>query len=128
MLGLGWFQTPLELPIRTEFSLLPSSAPSKSLASELLADSVGAGRGGGLAPRKNPDFLFVANYGHPPNVLAAIFLAKKVMPLIRARIPGATLSLAGPTRLRRLRSGRGVGFACSVSWTIWQNFTRRPPP
>ena len=57
---------------------------------------MGAGRGGGLAPRKNPDFLFVANYRHPPNVLAAIFLAKKVMPLIRARISGATLSLVGP--------------------------------
>ena len=77
-------------------AVLPSSAPYKSRLPELSDTSVGTGADGGLERRASPDFLFVANYRHPPNVLAAIFLAKKVMPLIRARIPGATLSLVGP--------------------------------
>jgi glycosyltransferase involved in cell wall biosynthesis len=47
-------------------------------------------------PSDAPEFLLVANYQHPPNALAALFLANKVMPLVRARIPGAKLVLAGP--------------------------------
>lgn len=39
--------------------------------------------------------LFVGNYTHPPNVDAALWLGKEIMPLLRARCPGVRLSLVG---------------------------------
>lgn len=44
---------------------------------------------------KSVDVLFAGNMGYPPNVEAAIFLAKEVMPLVRKELPEATLMLAG---------------------------------
>jgi glycosyltransferase involved in cell wall biosynthesis len=39
--------------------------------------------------------LFVGLMSYEPNVQAAMFLAKRVMPLVRERIPNATLTIAG---------------------------------
>jgi len=44
---------------------------------------------------KTVDVLFAGNMGYPPNVDAAVFLEKEVMPLVRTQIPKATLMLAG---------------------------------
>jgi glycosyltransferase involved in cell wall biosynthesis len=41
------------------------------------------------------DLLFVAGFGHPPNVDAARWLCAEIMPRVRARIPGAKLRLVG---------------------------------
>ena len=44
---------------------------------------------------KSVDVLFAGNMGYPPNVEAAIFLEKEVMPLLRKDFPKAKLMLAG---------------------------------
>ncbi|MBP9151002.1 MAG: glycosyltransferase [Flavobacteriales bacterium] len=44
---------------------------------------------------KTVDVLFAGNMGYQPNVEAAVFLEKEVMPLVRAQIPNAKLMLAG---------------------------------
>ncbi|NLA67042.1 MAG: glycosyltransferase [Gammaproteobacteria bacterium] len=53
---------------------------------EFVADAVPAGRAG---------LLFVAGFAHPPNVDAARFLVREVMPLVRAQEPSLQLSLVG---------------------------------
>lgn len=47
------------------------------------------------AEAKTVDVLFAGNMGYPPNVDAAVFLEKEVMPLVRQYIPTAKLMLAG---------------------------------
>jgi glycosyltransferase involved in cell wall biosynthesis len=50
---------------------------------------------------------FVGNYTHPPNVDAAVWLAREILPRVRARVPHARLRLAGvhaPPAVRELAS------------------------
>jgi glycosyltransferase involved in cell wall biosynthesis len=53
-----------------------------------------------LAGRSKTDLLFVAGFGHPPNVDAAKWLVNDILPRIKAKIPEVRLILAGsnPTR------------------------------
>lgn len=46
-------------------------------------------------PGDRRDILFVAGFGHPPNVDAAIWLVQEILPLIRRRIPDVRLYLVG---------------------------------
>ena len=65
--------------------------------------------GDGREPAKNHEIVFVAGFGHPPNVDAAVWLASDVMKLIWEQVPDATLSLVGanPTQIvRSLASAR----------------------
>ncbi|MFT8719678.1 glycosyltransferase [Acetobacter sp.] len=39
--------------------------------------------------------LFVGGFGHPPNVDAALWLVREIMPKVRARVPDVKLVLAG---------------------------------
>lgn len=48
-----------------------------------------------LATRTRDRILFVAGFGHPPNVDAALWFVKEVFEIIRLRRPGARLVLAG---------------------------------
>ena len=54
--------------------------------------------------------LFVAGFGHPPNVDAAAWLVQDILPLVRRRHPDATLTLVGsnPTQEVKALSGEGV--------------------
>lgn len=57
------------------------------------------------------DLLFVGSFRHPPNVDAALWLAREVFPLIRARSPEVILHLVGPWPPREvlaLRERAGV--------------------
>ena len=54
--------------------------------------------------------LFVGSFGHPPNVDAAVRLARAIMPAVRARVPDALLEIVGdapPPAVREL-AGDGV--------------------
>lgn len=44
--------------------------------------------------------LFVGGFGHPPNVDAALWLGREIMPLLRTRWPGVRLAIVGgyPTK------------------------------
>jgi len=41
------------------------------------------------------DLLFVGGYRHPPNVDAAVWMARDIFPLVRARLPDVVLHLVG---------------------------------
>ena len=68
-------------------------------------------------PANNHEILFVAGFAHPPNVDAAAWLAREIMPLIRERIPDATLALVGanPSPAVRALAGDWVEVAGRVS-------------
>lgn len=68
---------------------------SESLLSEVAGFEVRSG------------LLFLGNYAHAPNVDAALWLVRDIMPAIRKRLPGVTLTLAGsepPLAVKRLSS------------------------
>ena len=48
-----------------------------------------------LVPAGRADLLFVAGFGHPPNVDAAVWLVRQILPLVRATCPGVRLRLVG---------------------------------
>ena len=51
-------------------------------------------RADGFGPPRR-DILFLGGYGHSPNIDAAVWLAKEIWPLIRNRMVGSRLVLAG---------------------------------
>jgi glycosyltransferase involved in cell wall biosynthesis len=60
-----------------------------------------------------PELLFVGSFVHPPNLDAALYLARDLFPRLRARVPELRLALVGadpPERLRAL-AGDGVEVA-----------------
>jgi O-antigen biosynthesis protein len=62
-------------------------------------------------PEQRKDILFVAGFGHPPNVDAAKWLVQAIMPLVRAKAPGKVhLWLVGsnPTEEVERLAGQGV--------------------
>ncbi len=57
---------------------------------------------------KDVDVVFIGNMGYPPNVRAAEFLARQILPLVQKRFPHAKLALAGANphpRVQALTSG-----------------------
>lgn len=46
---------------------------------------------------KKYDLVFTGNMGYPPNVNAAMFLARKVLPILRETRPGIKIAFAGAT-------------------------------
>ncbi|HEX9168684.1 MAG TPA: glycosyltransferase family 4 protein, partial [Roseiarcus sp.] len=73
--------------------------------------------GEGRQPAKNREILFVAGFGHPPNVDAAAWLANDVMKLIWEQVPDATVSLVGanPTQIVRSLAGPRIEVRGRVS-------------
>ena len=60
---------------------------------------------------KKYDLLFTGNMGYPPNIEAAIFAAKKILPLVHIKHPSARLLIAGtsPTlAVRKLASEKVI--------------------
>jgi glycosyltransferase involved in cell wall biosynthesis len=58
-----------------------------------------------ITDRKPASLVFVGNFSYEPNVDAALRLAVEVLPLVRTRVPAATLTLVGvdpPPSLTRL--------------------------
>ena len=47
------------------------------------------------AGQQPPSILFVGNFNHPPNVEAAVRLARSIFPRVRQRCPDAVLNLVG---------------------------------
>lgn len=61
-----------------------------------------------LAIEKEFEVVFIGNMGYPPNVQAAEFLAKQIIPLVQKRFPDVRLVLAGANphpRIQALASG-----------------------
>ncbi|MEA2740811.1 MAG: hypothetical protein QOH05_4118 [Acetobacteraceae bacterium] len=65
-------------------------------------------------PRAAPpgqEIIFVAGFGHPPNEDAAHWLVSEILPLIRAEVPAARLSIIGSNPTERVRALCGDGIA-----------------
>jgi glycosyltransferase involved in cell wall biosynthesis len=56
-----------------------------------------------------PTVIFVGGFGHPPNVDAALRLAGRIFPDVRASCPDAQLEIVGPEPPRALRALAGDG-------------------
>lgn len=54
--------------------------------------------------RNREDLLFVAGFGHPPNVDAAKWLVNDIFPLIKEKVPAARLFLVGSNPTNEVRS------------------------
>jgi len=81
----------------------------RALAPSATAETVGAGvptfAGEEIpAAPAQPRVLFLASYAWPPNREAATWLVEEIWPLVRARVPNATLALAGNDPRNFLRS------------------------
>ena len=85
-------------PEETEIAL-PLSARAATIVPYAYEDF-----GDGRDPAANREILFVAGFGHPPNVDAAIWLATDVMKLIWEQVPDATLSLVGANPTEAVRA------------------------
>jgi glycosyltransferase involved in cell wall biosynthesis len=61
--------------------------------------------------------LFAGNFTHPPNVDAAIWLAREVMPRLRVRQPSAKLTIVGRSAPQEVRAlaGEGIEFMGEVA-------------
>ncbi len=68
-----------------------------------------------LHPRQG--ILFVAGFAHPPNVDAALWLVREIMPIVRGRTPGVHLWLAGsnPTDQVQALASRDVTVTGNLS-------------
>lgn len=68
-------------------------------------------------PPTPPRILFVAGFAHPPNVDAALWLAREIFPRIQAAIPEVTLDLVGsnPADSVRALAGGAIGVHANVS-------------
>jgi GT2 family glycosyltransferase/glycosyltransferase involved in cell wall biosynthesis len=64
-----------------------------------------------------PEIIFVGGFGHPPNEDGACWFVINVLPLVRARVPDATLSIVGsnPTRRVRALAGEAVQVSADLS-------------
>jgi glycosyltransferase involved in cell wall biosynthesis len=51
--------------------------------------------GQGKPWQERRDLLFVGGYRHPPNVDAAVWMAREIFPHVQARLPGVVLHLVG---------------------------------
>ncbi|HEX2942980.1 MAG TPA: glycosyltransferase [Rhodopila sp.] len=68
------------------------------------------------APPANREMIFVGGFAHPPNQDAAVWLVSAVLPLIRAAVPDAGLTIIGsrPTAVVRALAGNGVTVLADV--------------
>lgn len=48
-----------------------------------------------LERKKKYDLIFMGNMAYPPNVESAIFIGRKIMPLLQKKLPGIKLVIAG---------------------------------
>jgi len=60
-----------------------------------------------------PSLLFIGNFVHPPNVTAATRLANNILPLVRAVVPDAELTIVGPAPPATLRGRASEGIVAS---------------
>ena len=71
-------------------------------------------------PRSAPpghEIIFIAGFGHPPNEDAALWFVNEILPLIRAEVPDARLSVIGsnPTEKVQALAGDGITLFANVT-------------
>ncbi len=69
-----------------------------------------------VAPSEQ-EIIFVAGFGHPPNEDAAAWFVTEILPLIRAEMPDAHLSIIGSNPTERVRTLVGDGIVMFANVT-----------
>jgi glycosyltransferase involved in cell wall biosynthesis len=109
---------------QADLSLYPSEEEARVARGLAPEAAVGAivpyGFSDFAAPRgvpKGQEIVFVAGFGHPPNVDAAVWFVEAILPLVRAAAPDALLSIVGSNPSARVRglAGDGVRVFADVS-------------
>jgi GT2 family glycosyltransferase len=65
----------------------------------------------------NDEIIFVAGFGHPPNEDGASWFVNEILPLVRAEVPDAHLSIIGSNPTERVRALVGHGIALFANVT-----------
>ena len=91
--------------IETLAERVPASIPASKLGC-LPLYAMSLGELPAYAPRAPGHLLFVGGYNHTPNVDAAVWLVREILPAVRERAPGVHLHVVGsnpPAQIRDLR-------------------------
>jgi glycosyltransferase involved in cell wall biosynthesis len=99
-LVFDWFQghTIISVPDR---DLIPHA---NRVQIEVVENGVDMGYFAPMITPKKHEVLFTGNMGYPPNINAAELLANEIMPLVRRKLPNASLVLAGANPHARVKS------------------------
>ena len=114
----AWAGTDISLyPTEEEVAAVRAMAPDASLTVQPLYAFTRFG-----VPRPVPcgaTILFVGGFAHPPNIDAALWFARAVLPMVRAAIPSAHLRIVGarPNEAVRGLAGEAVSVHADVSDT-----------
>lgn len=112
-----WLQRETAVFERVDRVYYFSSAEIEALAGRVPAPKLGCvplyamelGELPAYAPRAPAHLLFVGGYNHSPNVDAALWLVREILPAVRERVPGVHLHLVGsnpPAQILNLRGAR----------------------
>ena len=105
-----WRQADLSLYLSEEEAQIASALQPDAKIGSIVPycfDRFGEGR---VAPACR-EIIFVGGFGHPPNEDAAVWFVKEILPLIRAEVPEAHLSIIGSNPTERVRALQGEGIA-----------------
>ena len=109
-----WLQRETAVFARVDRVYYFSSAEIETIAGRVPAHKLGClplyamqlGALPAYAPRAPAHLLFVGGYNHTPNVDAAVWLVREILPAVRARLPAVHLHLVGsnpPAQILNLR-------------------------
>jgi GT2 family glycosyltransferase/glycosyltransferase involved in cell wall biosynthesis len=105
-----WRQADLSLYLSEEEAQIASALQPDAKISSIVPycfDRFGEAR---VAPACR-EIIFVGGFGHPPNEDAAVWFVNEVLPLIRADVPEAHLSIIGSNPTERVRALNGEAIA-----------------
>src|SRR4051794_7524697 len=111
-----WRQVDLSLYPCAEEADIARALQPESRFSSVVPYGFEAGRQS-RQPTTGHEIIFVGGFAHPPNEDAAIWFATEVLPLIRAQVPAAHLSIIGSnptTQVRALGEMSGVTVTANV--------------
>jgi O-antigen biosynthesis protein len=111
-----WSQVDLSLYLSEEEARIASALrPDAKIGSVVpyCFDEFAAAR----AAPAGQEIVFVAGFGHPPNEDAAVWFATEILPLIRAEVPAAYLSIIGSNPTARVKhlSTDGIDVIANVT-------------
>ncbi len=111
-----WRQADLSLYLSEEEAQIASALQPEAIIDSVVPYCFDHFAEPGAAPQRQ-EIIFVAGFGHPPNEDAAVWFVTEILPLIRAELPTARLSIIGsnPTERVAALAGDGADLFTNVS-------------
>jgi O-antigen biosynthesis protein len=113
-----WRQADLSLYLSEEEAQIASALQPDARIGSIVPYCFDRFAGLRAAPSRR-DIIFVAGFAHPPNQDAVLWFVNEILPLIRAEVPDARLSIIGsnPTEEVRALAGDGIDLLANVTDT-----------